>query len=84
MNFNYDNQPKEWNNKCPKCLSNIRWRLRTSRAGATSFASCSNNLLASREDIKSLRGMKVCFWKGIAVRQKDGGIRFKDSNNNWI
>ena len=45
---------------------------------------CSNNLMASRIDIKSLRNLKACFWKGYAVRQKDGSIRFKNKNREWL
>jgi hypothetical protein len=31
-----------------------------------------------------LKDIKVCFWKGSVVRQKDGGIRFKNSDSSWI
>lgn len=84
MSFNYDNQPKEWSNKCPKCRSDIRWSLSSSRTGATSVAYCANNLFSSRESMSRLKDIKVCFWKGSVVRQKDGGIRFKNSDSSWI
>jgi len=84
MTFNYEDEPKSWNNKCPDCGSIIKWNLESSKSGAESMVHCSNNLMASRIDIKSLRNLKACFWKGYAVRQKDGSIRFKNKNREWL
>ena len=84
MIFNYDNQPKEWNNKCPKCNADIRWSLRSAKVGTKAVAYCANSLISSRESINQLREIRVCFWKGFVVRQKDGGVRFKSHDNSWI
>ena len=84
MIFNYDDEPKSWNNKCPDCGSIIKWSLISSKFGAQSVVHCSNSLAASRVDIQELKDLKACFWKGYAVRQKDGGIRFKSKNNEWL
>ena len=84
MIFNYDDEPKSWNNKCPDCGSIIKWSLISPKSGAESVVHCSNNLAASRIGIQELKDLKACFWKGYVVRQKDGGIRFKNKNNEWL
>jgi hypothetical protein len=82
--FNFDKKAKKWNNRCPECGSRIKWSLGLSRHGTESTVHCSNSLVASRLDMQSLEDLKVCFWKGYVVRQKDGGVRFRDKNKQWI
>ena len=77
-------EPKVWNNKCPLCGAKIRWRLTSSEPDAESTAYCANGTYASRISIKNLKSIKFCFWAGKVVRQKDGGIRFKNLDGAWI
>ena len=84
MIYSFSDEPKQWNNKCPECDSVIKWNHVSSKSGTKSIVHCSNNLIASRIHIKSLRDIKSCFWKGYVVRQKDGGIRFSNKNGEWI
>jgi len=83
MLYRLIDEAKQWNNKCPKCNSRIRWSLTSGRAGASASAYCSNNIIASRIHI-SPRRMKICSWNGKAVRQKDGGIRFINDNGAYL
>ena len=82
--FVFIDEPKQWNNKCPQCRSNIRWSLSNSKPGAEAGAYCSKGVYASRLDIRDFRKIRFCTWEGRVVRQKDGGIRFKDKDGNWI
>jgi hypothetical protein len=84
MIYNHDEEPKKWNNKCPKCGSSIRWNHWSSEDGSKSNAHCSNGLTASRVSVASLQELNICFWKGYVIRQKDGGVRFKDANGEWL
>ena len=80
---NFD-EPKEWNNKCPDCRAIIKWSLTSSAPGSKARVYCSNNISCLRVEITSLNDLKLCFWTGFVVRQKDGGIRFQDKDRNWI
>jgi len=78
---------KEWNNKCPVCNACITFRLNSGEYGATSVATCGNNIGSARDfpRDKSERGkMKFCDWRGKAVRMRDGSVRFKDGNGRFL
>ena len=79
----FDN-PKEWNNKCPDCRAVIKWSLTSSKPGKKAGVYCSNNIACSRVEITSIADLKVCFWIGYVVRQKDGGVRFQNKDGSWI
>jgi len=83
-NFQFGSVPKEWNNKCPDCGSPIKWGLRSGEHGAKASVFCSNSLLASREIVAPLKSAKHCSWAGYVVRQRDGGVRFRDQNGRWL
>jgi hypothetical protein len=80
---NFD-EPKEWNNKCPDCRSVIKWGLTSSSVGSKAKVYCTNNAACSRVEITALKDLKICFWQGFVVRQKDGGVRFQDKDGTWI
>jgi len=77
-------KPKEWNNKCPDCRAIIKWNLTSSEPGSKTRVYCSNSITCSRVEIISPADLKVCFWTGSVVRQKDGGVRFQDKDGSWI
>jgi hypothetical protein len=84
MLYSFSDNPKQWNNNCPKCGSAIKWTLHSSQEGARSVAYCANSLSASRTDIVKLRELMACSWKGYVIRQKDGGVRFLNENSKWL
>jgi hypothetical protein len=78
---------RKWSNKCPKCGSHISYRLSNGEYGATSAAICGKNIASTRDfpkDKSERRKMKLCHWKGKAVRMRDGSVRFKDSNGRFL
>ena len=74
---------RKWSNKCPSCGSYIAFRLSNGECGATSVARCGNNIGSTRDfpKDKSERKMKLCDWKGKAVRMRDGSVRFHDTSS---
>ena len=82
--FNFDKEPKRWNNKCPKCGAEIRWYMNNCQEGSRSQVYCANNIRASVANVFSLRDLEFCFWEGTVVRQKDGGIRFSNKDGEWL
>jgi len=81
--YKLGDDPKKWNNKCPKCNSTIRWHLNSGKDGASASAYCSNSLTASGI-YPSLKAINVCSWKGKVVRQRDGGVRFRNNDGTYL
>ena len=78
---------RQWNNRCPKCRSCITFRLNSGEFGATSIATCQSNIASTRsfpKDKSDRRKMRLCTWKGKAVRMKDGSVRFRDSDGRFL
>jgi|TARA_R110000824_G_scaffold66764_1_gene173050 hypothetical protein len=78
---------RKWNSKCPGCGGEIRFRLYDGKLGATSNASCSNNINSTRmftRDELDEGKLKVCDWEGYAVRMWDGSVRFKNKNGRFL
>ena len=83
----FDGGMRKWNNKCPKCGSDIHFNLRSGQLGASSRAHCGNSLFATRIiDLKDLREgtVKSCDWEGEAVRMWDGSVRFKEKTGSYL
>jgi hypothetical protein len=76
-------EPKIWASRCPVCGSRIKWSLNNSKAGSKSRAYCSKSIYASTTTFK-LSDLNICNWSGTVVRQKDGGVRFKNFNGKWL
>jgi len=76
-----------WNNRCPKCGSDIYFSLRSGKLGATATARCALHLESSRSfDAAALKEKRVvlCSWEGLAVRMWDGSVRFKEQNGLYL
>ena len=74
---------REWPNKCPVCKSYIVWSLSSGRTGSKSTARCSNSIFNS-VITNNLREIRICDWIGLAIRQRDGSVRIKNSDNTWL
>jgi hypothetical protein len=81
--YNYSNEPKRWNSKCPKCNSIIRWHLNSGESGAAASAYCSNSITASGV-YPSLIAIDICDWRGKVLRQRDGGVRFCNNDDTYL
>jgi hypothetical protein len=78
---------RQWNNRCPVCGACVTFRLHNGEAGSTSIARCGNNIKSTRDfskDKSDRQDMKLCDWKGKAVRMTDGSVRFKDRNGRFL
>jgi len=78
---------RQWNNRCPDCGAHITFRLNNGEYGATSIARCGNNIGSTRDiprDKSDRRKIKLCDWRGKAVRMRDGSVRFKDGNGRFL
>ena len=78
---------KQWNNRCPECGACITFRLNNGQYGATSVARCGNNIVSTRDFTRNeldKRKMKLCDWRGKAVRMRDGSVRFKDTSGRFL
>jgi|TARA_R110000868_G_scaffold310765_1_gene571929 hypothetical protein len=83
----FSDDTRQWNNRCPECGACITFRLNNGDYGATSIAKCGNNIVSTRDfprDELERRKMKLCHWKGKAIRMRDGSVRFKDSNGRFL
>jgi hypothetical protein len=83
-NFPLDLPPKEWNNECPECGSIVKWGLHSREHGAKASVHCSNSIFVSREFVIPLEDNDYCMWSGYVVRQRDGGVRFRNKDGQWI
>ena len=83
----FSDDTRQWNNRCPDCGSCITFRLNSGDFGATSIARCGNNIMSTRDfprNESERRKMKLCGWRGKAVRMRDGSVRFKNSDGRFL
>ena len=83
MIFHMNKPPRGWSNECPKCGNRLKWRMTNSKAGSKTLAECSKSIGSSRV-VRVIRDIDVCSWQGQAIRQADGGVRFKDLSGGWL
>ena len=79
----HQDEPRKFNSNCPLCNSQIKWQLASGTLGSVGTAICTKSVKAS-QIITNLHECPGCEWEGFAVRQKNGGIRFKNKNGTWL
>ena len=59
--------------RCPLCKAPVIWSHHNNKAGSISEIKCANNITSSRVDW-SPKTAHICDWKGVAIRQQNGGV----------
>ncbi len=62
--------------KCPQCQGSLRWSMSNSEAGASTTLICANAAASTRISFNIKDEPVFCFWEGLAIRQKDGSIKY--------
>ena len=69
--------------RCPQCGGSLEWSLSNGRSGSSSEIICSNNVTSSRIEWQQTDEI-FCFWKGKAIRKKDGSVAFYEKNGTTL
>ena len=69
--------------RCPQCGGSLEWYLSNGKPGSSSEIICSNNATSSRIEWRQT-GETFRFWKGKAVRKKDGSVGFYEKNGTTL